>query len=277
MSESKLFGAQLLVLGSGLALVLSMFLTWFSYAAVFWNETENGWDQQLIGPATAVIATVMSLIVIAHKSTVDSEGQASLRWSSFLVLLGVSAAALVGVRLVLGQVDDPDDWNRSPGIFVATVSSICLVMGALLIYLQNPHRTRGSVATGGYEQAASQDYAHQIREGMWCPLSPSEAATQAAGMLTRNGAVITAQSNRSLSGYFETRGTPSVLASILLFLLCIIPFIAYLLWAYKTTTEPFSLTLKEYEGGTRLRGDGQGRGLAAVHWVATELSQPREG
>jgi hypothetical protein len=93
----------------------------------------------------------------------------------------------------------------------------------------------------------------------------------AAQLLVANGAMITSQSAGGISGYVLTRKKPDLITAVLLFLLCIIPLIIYLISASKDVQDPFTLTFVPDGGGTRMHGNGQGRGLDAVAWASDQV------
>lgn len=109
------------------------------------------------------------------------------------------------------------------------------------------------------------------RPGKYTSLAPDVAAVQIAHMLSSRGATITSQTPGSIVGVVVTKNKPSVVVAILLFLLCVIPLIIYMINASKDSQEPFSLSLSADGTGTRINGDGQGKALMLINEVVDSL------
>lgn len=90
-------------------------------------------------------------------------------------------------------------------------------------------------------------------------------------LLVQNGALVTAQTSTSVTGHVVTKKKPSVLVAILLWFICVVPMVIYLINSSKDVQEPFSISLTPVPGGTRVEGGGTGRGMSAVHWVLSQL------
>lgn len=99
----------------------------------------------------------------------------------------------------------------------------------------------------------------------------SEVAARLAQLLVANGAVITVQSPEVVAGHVLSRKKPSLLVAALLWFVCIIPMVLYLINSSKDVQEPFSLSLSERSGRIRVEGSGYGRGLRAACWVMDQL------
>lgn len=87
------------------------------------------------------------------------------------------------------------------------------------------------------------------------------------------GALVTTQSPHGVAGHVVTKKRPSILVAILLWFICIIPMVIYLVNGSKDVQEPFSLTFATDSGGTRIDIGGVGRGLAAARWVTAQAQQ----
>lgn len=124
---------------------------------------------------------------------------------------------------------------------------------------------------GWQRLAAAPSPASATSSGKWTSLPPAQAAAVMAQLLTGHGAVITTQSADGLSGYVTTKSNPSCIVATILFLIFIVPAIIYMIAASKTVQDPFSVMFIADRGGTRMHGNGQGRGLAAVVWAADQL------
>lgn len=109
------------------------------------------------------------------------------------------------------------------------------------------------------------------RPGKYTSLGPDQAASTLVQLLTSGGAVITTQSPSSITGVVNTQNKPSCIVATILFLIFIIPAIIYMIVASKNTSDPFSLALTPDGTGTRINGNGQGRGLVAINWAVDQL------
>ena len=88
--------------------------------------------------------------------------------------------------------------------------------------------------------------------------------------LAGSGAQITNQSPMAVSGNVVTKGRPSWIIAVLLFLLCFVPGVVYLINASKDVVDPFAINLLPQDGGTWVSGSGTGRGM---HAVASAIAQ----
>jgi len=94
--------------------------------------------------------------------------------------------------------------------------------------------------------------------GKWTALSTRESSEMATRLLSERGAVLTAQTHDSVSGYVPTLERPDHWRTALLV-------------APMQREHQFTLTFDADSGGTRMHGSGEGRGLDAVVWVADQL------
>jgi len=93
--------------------------------------------------------------------------------------------------------------------------------------------------------------------GKWCALSPAEVSTRASHLFRVKGAVIETCTQESVSGYLLTRNNPRE------------GLVTRIVTA--PVRDPFKITLHDDAGGTRMHGNGEGRGLDTVVWVADQL------
>ncbi len=99
------------------------------------------------------------------------------------------------------------------------------------------------------------------------------APAQMAMLIAQFGGSVTSQTPHAITGAYRTRGDISMIAAIILFLMCIVPFIVYLLSANKDIAEPLTVTAVPDGPGTRMYGSGQGRGLWCAEQAA--MAMPR--
>lgn len=95
-------------------------------------------------------------------------------------------------------------------------------------------------------------------------LSPDEASTRLVPLLTGNGATVHSVSPTSITGVVAWRKGPNMLVGIILFLLIILPGVLYFIFARKTISDPFAITITAGESGTTLAASGVGKGEDAA-------------
>jgi hypothetical protein len=99
--------------------------------------------------------------------------------------------------------------------------------------------------------------------GKWCALSPAETSEVASHLLSEKGAVLTTETQESVAGYLFTKRRE----------------LMDILFPPSEDRElppverryPFTLTFCADNGGTRMHGNGEGRGLATLVWVADQI------
>ena len=110
--------------------------------------------------------------------------------------------------------------------------------------------------------------------GKWTSLPPAEAAWTLSNLLVEHGATITAQSPDGLVGYVKMKKSTTTAESVVLilfFLAFLIPGLIAMSIATRKLKQPFTMMLIADGAGTRMHGNGQGRGLDAVVWAADQL------
>jgi len=118
----------------------------------------------------------------------------------------------------------------------------------------------------GYQAAAD-----PARPGKYTSLPPEQASVALVQLLSGQGALITTHTPTSITGVVNTTNKPSCIVATILFFIFIIPAIIYMIAASKNTSDPFSLAFRSDGVGTRINGNGQGRGLAAINWAVDQL------
>jgi len=86
-----------------------------------------------------------------------------------------------------------------------------------------------------------------------------------------SGAQVTGHTGTAIIGFVRVRRTPNVLVAILLFLLCIVPLVIYLIVQSKDDTFPFTIELVPVDGGTEVRWSGVGDGANVAQGAVGSL------
>lgn len=100
-------------------------------------------------------------------------------------------------------------------------------------------------------------------------LPPAQAQHALLTELAALGAEVRHQTPGTISGVYTVRGRPSVAAAIILFLICIIPGVIYLIAASKDTVEPFHIELRPDGTGTAIWPSGSQAAAIAAQRINT--------
>ncbi len=138
MDLNKLSTGDKVLAGSGIALFIFTFLTWFKFESSAFGRTfgvsQNGWHFFLTGIVPALLALALIGYVVATK-LVDGVNLPDMPVGYPLVVLGMAALAalLVILRLLIGGDDAGTDvLDRAFGIYLATLAALGLAAGGFL-------------------------------------------------------------------------------------------------------------------------------------------------
>lgn len=138
MDFSKLSLGDKVLAGSGIALFIFSFLTWFKFEinlgpGFSQSYTENAWDYFFTGIVPVILGLALLGYVAATKLFDVEVPELPVGWP--LVVLGVAglAALLVILRLLIGGDDEGTDvLDRAFGLFLSVVAVLGLAAGAFL-------------------------------------------------------------------------------------------------------------------------------------------------
>jgi hypothetical protein len=102
-------------------------------------------------------------------------------------------------------------------------------------------------------------------------MPPDQLAGYLSHQFSGYGAIVNSQSAIGVTGQLTTKQKPSWLVAVLLWFICIIPMIIYLINHSKDVADPFSLTFTPQGAGTRVDVSGQGRGAAMARYVLDQM------
>ena len=152
MDLTKLSNGDKVVAGSGIVLLVSIFLTWFSYDPGFGiHYKESGTDYFFTGTFPAILGLVLIGYIFATKMS-DNVKLPELPVEYPLAVLGVAglAAILVILRLLIGGDDHGTDaLNRSYGLYIGTIAAIGLAAGAFLKFKEEGGELPTKKSDGG--------------------------------------------------------------------------------------------------------------------------------
>jgi hypothetical protein len=133
MDFSKLSTGDKVIGGSGIALFIFAFFPWFTYDATFITVSQNGWHFFLTGIIPVLLGLIMIAFVISTRLAEVDLPEMPVKHAHLLLGLGVTAAVLVILRLLVGGDDNGSDvLDRTFGLFLAVLAAIGLAVGAFL-------------------------------------------------------------------------------------------------------------------------------------------------
>jgi hypothetical protein len=133
---NKLSMPEKIISASAIVLFIASFLPWFEVSvAGFGGATGNGWD---VGLLWGGIPTLLGLVMLAHVVISNFASNVSIPdapWPKIHMIAGIVAAALVVLKLIIGEDDggfDGVEVNRQFGLFLATLAALGLAAGGFL-------------------------------------------------------------------------------------------------------------------------------------------------
>jgi hypothetical protein len=134
----KLSRAEMIISVAAIVLFIASFLDWFTVkvgvAGFTASAGGNGWD---VGFLWGGVPTLIGLVMLAHVAISNFAPDVSLPdwpWGRVHLVLGIVAAALVVLKLIIGEDSDfPGvSVDRAFGIFLAALAAIALAVGGFL-------------------------------------------------------------------------------------------------------------------------------------------------
>ena len=143
MDLNKLTMPEKIISVSAIVLFIASFLSWFtlkaSVAGFSASSSGNGWD---VGFLWGGVPTILGLVMLTHvilSKLVDNVSVPDLPWPRIHLVAGVVAAALVVLKLLVGEdTSFPGiEINRAFGLFLAAIAAIGLAVGGFLYYKEH--------------------------------------------------------------------------------------------------------------------------------------------
>jgi len=134
---SKLTTADKLILGGGIAFLISMFLPWWGIDTQFGDAANNGWDYFLGGWLPLLLIVVMCVQVIISRFSPDTTlPDPPVPWAQVHLIAGAAAAAIVLLRLIIPSDECAAgfciDLDREVGLFIALLAALAVAAGGFL-------------------------------------------------------------------------------------------------------------------------------------------------
>jgi len=129
---NKLSTSEKIVSASAIVLLIASFLAWFEVDTAIGTISGNGWDVGFIfGPLPVLLGLVM-LAHVAISNFAPDLALPDLPWPRVHLAAGVAAAALVILKLAMGEDVAGFDLDRGIGLFLAALAAIGLAVGGFL-------------------------------------------------------------------------------------------------------------------------------------------------
>lgn len=137
MDLSKLTTSDKVILPSGILLFLFAFFPWygktFQILGVSYSGSSKGWHYFFTGVIPVILGLVMIAQVVISRFFADVKLPAiPLGWGQVHLILGVVAAVLVVLRLLVGDSVSGVDLDRRIGLVLAALAAIGLAVGGFL-------------------------------------------------------------------------------------------------------------------------------------------------
>lgn len=151
MDLNKLTTSDKIIAGSGILLFIAYFLPWFEvdFGPLGGSATASGGDVDFLwSTLPMLIGLVMAGVIIANKLFDVKLPELPVPWSRVHLGLGVLAAVLVVLKLIIGE-DPSEIIERAYGLFIAAIAAIGLAVGGYLMFQAGDDATAtGSGNTG---------------------------------------------------------------------------------------------------------------------------------
>jgi hypothetical protein len=150
MDLSKLSTSDKVIGGSGIVLLISSFLPWFSFSLLGESFSQNGWDYFFTGIIPVLLGLVMVAWIVGTKLAEVDLPELPVPEGLMLLAMGGTAALLIVLRLLIGAGDDPNDvLDRGFGLFLSVLAAIGLAAGAFLKFQEDGGELPGAGGSAG--------------------------------------------------------------------------------------------------------------------------------
>jgi hypothetical protein len=150
---SKLSTADKVIAGSAIALFIFMFFPWFSVPGsdVIGGVDFNGYDVGFLWGTFPMLLglTMLALVAIRAFSPDTDLPELPFSYGQLQMGLGVLAAFLVVLKLLVGEDIAGFDLDRSVGLFLAVVAALGLGAGGFLKMREGEDAAPAGPAAGG--------------------------------------------------------------------------------------------------------------------------------
>jgi hypothetical protein len=129
---NKLTQGEKVIAGSAIAFFIFSFLPWYGKG----GASRNGWDYFLFGVIPLLLAIAMVVVIALSRFTDTKLPDPPLPWGQIHLIAGCVAAALVFLKLLIGDsvgvLGFNIDLDRKFGIFLALLAGLGLAAGGYL-------------------------------------------------------------------------------------------------------------------------------------------------
>jgi hypothetical protein len=150
---SKLTTSDKVILPSGILLFIFAFLPWmgktFHILGVSYSGSYKGWHYFFTGVIPVILGLVMVAQVVISRFFTDVKiPEIPVSWGQVHLILGVVAAVLVVLRLLLGDSVSGVDLDRRIGLVLAALAAIALAVGGFLRMQEEKGATPAAGSSG---------------------------------------------------------------------------------------------------------------------------------
>ena len=136
MDLNKLTQGEKIIAGSAIALLIFSFFPWYgvdvNIAGFSRSYNRSGWDYFLFGIIPVLLAVAMVVLIALNRFTETKLPDPPLPWGQIHLIVGCIAAALVLLKLLIGDDVSGFDLDRKFGIFLALIAGIGLAAGGFV-------------------------------------------------------------------------------------------------------------------------------------------------
>jgi peptidoglycan biosynthesis protein MviN/MurJ (putative lipid II flippase) len=129
---SKLTQSDKVIGISGILLLIFSFFPWYGIDTAFGNYNRNGWDYFLFGTLPVLLAIAIVVLIALQRFSDVKLPDLPIPWTqAYLIGAGI-AAALILLKLLIGDDVANVDLDRKFGLFLALLAALGLVAGCVL-------------------------------------------------------------------------------------------------------------------------------------------------
>jgi hypothetical protein len=131
---NKLTQGEKVIGGSAIALFIFAFLPWYGIDFLGHSYNRSGWHYFLFCTIPVLLAIAMAVLIFLSRFTETKLPDPPLPWGQIHLIAAGVAAALILLKLLIGDSVATVDLDRKFGIFLSMIAGLGLVAGA---YLKN--------------------------------------------------------------------------------------------------------------------------------------------
>lgn len=137
MDINKLGNGQKLMAGGTLLFLIAMFLPWFTFGSGGFSVSGNGFDiGALWGLIPLILFIAVAVVHVVGATKPDASLPPALNPLNLLIATGIGAA-LVVLKLLIGESALGLTAGRGIGLFLGTIAALAAAAGSALHFKEN--------------------------------------------------------------------------------------------------------------------------------------------